>query len=142
MNLSKVGCFANSFIRFLLLIGFIVIWYFWYFVVAFDQFRTKAITTVVRNEESERLVSPTILICSNTAFKPSMAKEFDGPLRYLFWHRQESQQIKNLFKNQSVPNVFHNLSYTHDLTFSTMNHDFFNHELLNLRPLQGCKVHG
>ena len=122
MNLTKVAYFAKSLIRFLLFISLIVIWYIWYFVGAFDQFRTKAITTVVRNEESEHLVSPTILICSNTAFKPSMAKEFDGPLRYLFWHRQESPQIKNLFKNQSVPNVFHNLSYTHDLTFSIMNH--------------------
>ena len=121
MDLTKFGYFANSSIRFFLLISFIIIWYFWYFVGAFDAFRTKAITTVIQNEEGEHLVSPTILICSNTAFKPSMAKEFDGPLRDLFWHLQDSQQIKNLFKSQSVPNVFYNLSYAHDLTFSILN---------------------
>ena len=121
MNLTKVGCFAKSFIRFLLLISLIVIWYVLYFKGAFEEFRNEAITTVTRNEKGGHLLSPTILICSNTAFKPSMAKKFDGPLRYLFWHRQESPQIKNLFKNQSVPDVFHNLSYTHDLTFSIAN---------------------
>ena len=122
MNLTKLGYVANFFIRFLLLAGLIFIWYFVYFHEAFEQFRTKAITTVVRNEDVEHLVSPTILICSNTAFKPSMAKEyqFDYPLRSLFWDLQESQQIKNLFKDQSVTNVFNNFSYAHDLTFSIL----------------------
>ena len=80
MNLTKLGYVANYSIRFLLLIGLILIWYFVYFHEAFEQFRTKAITTAVRNEDAEHLVSPTILICSNTAFKPSIAKEY--PVQY------------------------------------------------------------
>ena len=126
MNLTKVAYFAKSLIRFLLFISLIVIWYIWYFVGAFDQFRTKAITTVVRNEEGEHLVSPTILICSNTAFKPSMAKEyqFDYPLKSLFYNLQDSQQIESLFKSQSVPDLFYNLSYAHDINFSIMS-EFF-----------------
>ena len=121
MDLTKLGYFAKSSIRFFLLISFIIIWYFWYFVGAFEEFRTEAITTVVRNEKGKHLVSPTILICSNTAFKPSMSKEYDYPLRSLFWELRDSQQIKDLFKNQSVLNVFYNLSYGHDLTFSILN---------------------
>ena len=96
MNLTKVGCFAKSFIRFLLLISLIVIWYVLYFKGAFEEFRNEAITTVTRNEKGEHLLSPTILICSNTVFKPSMTNEFDYPLRYLFWHLQDNPQIENL----------------------------------------------
>ena len=123
MNLTKLGYVANYSIRFLLLIGLILIWYFVYFHEAFEQFRTKAITTVVRNEDAEHLVSPTILICSNTAFKPSIAKEYqlDQTLRSLFWGSlKDSQKVKNLFKRESVPNIFHNLSYANDLTFSIL----------------------
>ena len=120
MDLRKLGYIAKYSIRFILLISFITIWYVLYFEGAFEEFRTKAITTVERNEAVDKLVSPTILICSNTAFKPSMSKQFDYPLRSLFWNLQDSQQIKDLFKNQSVLNVFYNLSYAHDLTFSIL----------------------
>ena len=118
MDITKLEYVAKYSIRFILLVSFSTIWYFWYFEELFEEFRTKAITTVVRNEEVEDLVSPTILICSNTAFKPSIAKEFDYPLRYLFWTLQDSRNTKNLFKSKSVPDVFNNFSYAHDLTFS------------------------
>ena len=119
MDLSKLGYFAKLFLKFLLLVMFFIIWFFDYFQEAFEEYRTKAITTVVRNKEGQHLVSPTILICSNTAFKPSMAKEFDYPLRSLFWEPQDSPQVAKLFKNQSVLELFHNFSYAHDLKFST-----------------------
>ena len=121
MDLSKLGYFAKLFLKFLLLVMFFIIWFFDYFQEAFEEYRTKAITTVVRNVEGQHLVSPTILICSNTAFKPSIEKryQFNFPLRFLFWVSQDNQQVANLFRNRSVPELFHNFSYAHDLTFST-----------------------
>ena len=121
MDLTKLGYFANFLLKFILLLIFILIWFFDYFEGAFEEFESKATTTVVRNEGLEHLVSPTILICSNTAFKPSIAKkhQFDYPLKDLFWHLQDNPQVSNLFRNHSVPELFHNFSYAHDLTFST-----------------------
>ena len=122
MELTQLGYVANYSLRFFLFISLILVWYFVYFEGAFEEFRTKAITTVVRNEELEQLVSPTILICPNSAFKPSITKEyqFDYSARSLFWDLKDSQKVKKIFRDQSVPDVFHNFSYAHDLTFSIL----------------------
>ena len=126
MDLSKLGYYAKPILKFLLLVIFFIVWFFDYFEEAFEEYRTKAITTVVRNEKGQHLVSPTILICSNTAFKPSMDKQyqFNFPMRFLFWVPQDNQQVSNLFRNQSVSELFYNFSYAKDLTFSSGNFIF------------------
>ena len=99
-------CFSAS--KIIVLISLIIVWNFVYFQDAYEEFQSKAITTITRTKKIENFEFPAITICSNNGFKPSLLKQDNDTSPF---------GLENIYDNNSVLDVFLNKTYGNDLRF-------------------------
>ena len=122
MNDKKLEKLIVYCLKFLGVVTLIIFWYFDFFQDAYEDYQSKAITIVTRKQKTKDLEIPTVTICPNFAFKPSINQQFDFPTRDLFIYSQETNQnLQSIFHGQTVLDVFKNFSYANDFSFRFMN---------------------
>ena len=95
--------------------------YFFYMRDALDKFHRGA-TTVTKRSIELPYEYPSLTICTNPPFKPSVSKkyELEIPTRDLFI--SESDTTKKIFEtkfmNKTMENLYRNFSYDGDVTFN------------------------
>ena len=89
-------------------------------IEAIEKFNRGA-TTVTKRSIDLPYEYPTLIICPNPSFKPSISKKHDLeiPIRDIFNQKTKITKriYQNIFPNQTVPDLYREFSYYSDITF-------------------------
>ena len=109
LELAKICHYALYFISF---IGLLVPCYFLYMNDAIKKSEEGA-TSVTKRSKCFPFEVPTIIICAEPGFKPSVSKKYnlDEPPRFIF----NNVKGTNIIGNRSVPELWEEFSYANDL---------------------------
>ena len=107
-------------LEFILFISLVISCYFFFMIEAIKKFNRGA-TTVTKRSIDLPYEYPTLIICPNPSFKPSVSKKYviDIPIRDLFTQTTKITKriYQNIFPNQTVPDLYREFSYDSDITF-------------------------
>ena len=113
-------------------IAFISLFFSCYFLYMNDAIEESKIgaTTMIKRSENLPYEAPTIIVCPEPRFKPSISRRYNlsNPARDFFTHwmghsLMPHALIEDTFQNRTVENLFEELSYSiNDLVFVYENH--------------------
>ena len=104
----KVAKLCHYFLYGITFTSLLVLCYFLYMDEAIKQSKIRATTLIKRPEEYE-LELPTITICPEPGFKPSISQMYNlsKPARLLFWYKEASDGFSTNKTIQGVQNKKH-----------------------------------
>ena len=107
-------------LKFILFISLVISCYFFFMIEAIEKFNRGA-TTVTKRSIYLPYEYPTLIICPNPSFKPSVSKKhgLKIPIRDIFNQKTKITKriYQNIFPNHTVPDLYNEFSYHSDITF-------------------------